>query len=96
MSRARKEQASNGLDNDRLKDLDERYTRLEQELEDAREGMKDILLEMKSAGYDTKLYKKATKIRKIGYEEFTRENDELDLYLHALEVIPAREPEPAY
>ena len=43
-----------------------------------------------------KLYKKAAKIRKIGYDEFRREGDELDLYLRALDVIRAREPELAY
>jgi uncharacterized protein (UPF0335 family) len=96
MPRARKDHTSNGIDSDRLKSLDERFTRLEEELKAIQEGMKDILTEMKSAGYDIKLYKKAVKIRNIGYDEFRREGDELDLYLHALEVIPAREPEPAY
>jgi len=96
MPRARKERTSNGLDSDRLKSLDERYARLANELEEVRQGMKDILLEMKSAGYDTKLYKKAMKIREVGYEEFRREGDELDLYLRALDVIRAREPELAY
>ena len=89
MPRVRKENTSNGIDPDKLRSLDERFTRMEEE-------MKEILTEMKSGGYDTKLYKKARKIRDIGYDEFRREGDELDLYLNAMEVIPAREHEPAY
>ena len=96
MPSARKKNTSNGIDPVKLRSLDERYTRLANELAEVRQGMKDLLLEMKSAGYDTKLYKKAMKIREVGYEEFRRAGDELDLYLHALDVIQAREPEPAY
>ena len=96
MPRARKENTSNGIDPDKLRSLDERYTRMEEEMKAIQEGMKEILTEMKSGGYDTKLYKKARKIRDIGYDEFRREGDELDLYLDAMNVIQAREPEPAY
>lgn len=77
--------------NTEIKNYLDRVERLQSEITDLREDIKDIWLEAKSKGFNTKLLKQVLKIRKHGVDKFQSESDELDLYLHAAGLIVEKE-----
>jgi uncharacterized protein (UPF0335 family) len=91
---AKKQQSNESIDPDDLMPYGDRYERLMEELQAARDAVNDLMTEMKSAGYDTKKFKKAMKVKAIGYEAYEADDQEFHLYLHALGVI--RETEAVY
>ena len=64
----------------------ERLERLDEEKKAINDDFKDVLLEMKSNGFDTKIVKKVLKIRKQDRAERIEEESILDVYLHALGI----------
>jgi uncharacterized protein (UPF0335 family) len=70
--------------------------RLAEEAAIAQQGMKDILLEMKAAGIDTQMYKKAMKIREVGIDVHAEEESILHQYLHAMGVTQPPEQDLTY
>jgi uncharacterized protein (UPF0335 family) len=73
---------------DQLRSIIERIERLEEEKKEVAEQIKEVFLEAKSNGFDTKTLRKVISLRKKALEERQEEEAMLDLYLHALGMIP--------
>ncbi len=65
----------------------ERVERLEEEKRGIADDIKDVMSEMKSRGYDTKIVRRLLGIRKKRKGEFEEENMILETYLAALGMI---------
>ena len=72
---------------DELRLLIERAERLETEKKGIADDIKDVMLEAKSRGYDTKAIKKIMQIRKKKKEEFQEEEAILETYMNALGML---------
>lgn len=79
------------MQNNEVKSYLDRVERLQDEIVGLREDVKDLWLEAKNKGYNTKLLKQVLKIRKAGIEKYTSESDELDIYLSAAGLIVEKE-----
>jgi uncharacterized protein (UPF0335 family) len=79
------------MQNNEVKSYIDRVERLQDEISGLREDVKDLWLEAKNKGYNTKLLKQVLKIRKAGIEKYTSESDELDIYLSAAGLIVEKE-----
>ena len=60
----------------------------EEEKKEVAEQIKEVFAEAKSNGFDTKTLRKVISLRKKALEERQEEEAMLDLYLHALGMIP--------
>jgi len=72
-----------------LKAIVERIERLEIEKKEVAEQIKEVYAEAKGNGFDVKTLRKVVQLRKKPAEERSEEEAMLDLYLHALGMIPA-------
>lgn len=68
----------------RLRLLIERVERLEEEKKGIGDDIKDVYLEMKAVGYDTKIVKQVVKLRKMAPDDRKEMEAILDLYKAAL------------
>ena len=73
---------------DQLRSIIERVERLEDEKKEVAEQIKEVFAEAKANGFDTKTLRKVISLRKKALEERQEEEAMLDLYLHALGMIP--------
>lgn len=73
---------------DQLRSIIERIERLDEEKKEVAEQIKEVFAEAKSNGFDTKTLRKVISLRKKALEERQEEEAMLDLYLHALGMIP--------
>ncbi|MGB0854232.1 MAG: DUF2312 domain-containing protein [Pikeienuella sp.] len=73
---------------DQLRSIIERVERLEEEKKEVAEQIKEVFAEAKANGFDTKTLRKVISLRKKALEERQEEEAMLDLYLHALGMIP--------
>lgn len=71
-----------------LKSIIERIERLEEEKKEVAEQIKEVMAEAKANGFDTKTLRKIISLRKKNAEERQEEEAMLDLYMHALGMIP--------
>ena len=71
-----------------LKSIIERIERLEEEKKAVAEQIKEVYAEAKANGFDTKTLRKVVSLRKRSTEERQEEEALLDLYLHALGMLP--------
>lgn len=69
---------------DELREFIERYERLEQEKKDIAEQQKEVMLEVKGRGYDTKVMRKLIALRKRDPDDISEEEAILEMYAHAL------------
>ena len=69
---------------DRLRLLIERVENLEEEKKGITEDIKDVYIEAKSAGFDTKAMKQIVRLRKKEKAEREAEEAMIDLYKEAL------------
>lgn len=67
----------------------ERIEKLEEEKKAISDDIKDVYVEAKGAGYDTKIIRKIVSIRKQDRDKRNEEEEILDLYLSALGMIDA-------
>ncbi len=67
-----------------LRSIVERVERLEQEKAEVAESIKEVLAEAKGNGFDTKIIRKAVRLRKMDRAKRQEEEALLDLYLSAL------------
>jgi uncharacterized protein (UPF0335 family) len=72
-----------------LKAIVERIERLEEEKKEVAEQIKEVYAEAKGNGFDAKTLRKVVALRKKPAEERSEEEAMLDLYMHALGMIPA-------
>jgi len=69
---------------DRLRLLIERVERLEEEKKGISDDIKDVYLEAKAVGYDTKMMREIIKLRKMKPEDRREKQMILDAYMAAL------------
>lgn len=81
----------NNSANDQLRSIVERIERLNEEKADLAEDIKEVYLEAKANGYDTKTIRRIIALRKQDAEERQEQEALLDLYLFALGMAPAPE-----
>jgi uncharacterized protein (UPF0335 family) len=73
---------------EQLKAIVERIERLEEEKKAIADDIKDVFAEAKANGFDTKILRQVLRIRKQDLAEREEQETVLDLYLHALGMIP--------
>lgn len=77
-----------GIVADRLKSFIERLEHLEIEKIHVQETIKEVFDEARGAGFDVKIMRQILKIRKQDAQEIAEQEELLDLYRHALGMIP--------
>lgn len=78
---------------DQLKAIVERIEKLEEEKAAIAGDIKEVYAEAKANGYDTKTLRKVVGLRKQDSAERQEQEALLDLYLHALGMVPAGDRE---
>lgn len=73
-----------GVAADRLRSIVERVERLEEERKALGNDVKDIYLEAKSAGFDSKVVRQVVRLRKMEPADVEEQETLLDLYRRAL------------
>jgi uncharacterized protein (UPF0335 family) len=73
---------------EQLKAIVERIERLEEEKKSISDDIRDVFAEAKANGFDTKVLRQVIRIRKQDLAERQEQETVLDLYLHALGMIP--------
>ena len=76
---------------DQLRLFIERIERLEEEKKGIADDVRDVYAEAKANGYDTKVLRQVVRLRKQDSAERQETEALLDLYLHALGMIPSGE-----
>ena len=79
---------STAVARDQLRAIIERIERLEEEKKEVAEQVKEVYAEAKANGFDTKTLRKVISLRKKSTEERQEEEALLDLYMHALGMLP--------
>lgn len=69
----------------------ERIERLEEERKTIADDVKDVFAEAKANGFDTAVLRQVIRLRKQDAAERQETEALLDLYMHALGMIPAEE-----
>jgi uncharacterized protein (UPF0335 family) len=77
----------NSLNGGRLKAFVERIEKLTEEKKAIADDIKDVYTEAKGNGFDTKVMRKAVRIRAMNKEKWRKEEETLDLYLAALGLL---------
>jgi len=70
-----------------LRQFIERYERLEAEVKDLKDSQKEIMVEAKGRGYDTKVIRKIVAMRKRNRDDIANENAITEMYMEALGMI---------
>ena len=78
-----------------LKSIVERIERLEEEKKAIAGDIKEVYAEAKGNGFDVKILRKVISLRKKDANEREEEEAVLDLYLSALNMVPAEKAEAA-
>lgn len=79
---------------EQLKSVIDRIERLEEEKKEINDAIKEVYAEAKANGFDTKTLRKIISLRKKRLEERQEEEAMIDLYMHALGMIPDEKPFP--
>jgi len=77
-----------GVARDQLKSVVERIEKLEEEKAAIAGDIKEVYAEAKANGFDTKTLRQVVRLRKQDTAERQEQEALLDLYLHALGMIP--------
>ena len=80
--------ASGGIAAGQLKSIIERIERLEEEKKALADDIRDIYAEAKANGFDAKTLRAVVRLRKQDRAEREEEAALLDVYLHALGMVP--------
>jgi len=78
-----------------LRSFVERIERLEEEKKGIADDIRDVFAEAKGQGFDTKVMRQVIRLRKKDTAERQEEEALLDLYMHALGMVPADTAEAA-
>ncbi len=77
-----------GVARDQLRSIVERVERLEEEKKAIADDIKEVYAEAKANGFDTKTLRTVVRLRKQEAAERQEQEAMLDLYLHALGMVP--------
>jgi uncharacterized protein (UPF0335 family) len=72
---------------DELRQFIERYERLEAEKKDIANSQKEVMIEAKGRGYDTKIMRKVIAMRKRNRDDIANEEAVLEMYMYALGMV---------
>ena len=72
---------------EQLRQIIERYERLEAEKKDIADAQKEVMAEAKGAGYDTAILRKIIALRKKDPADLSEEEALLDTYMRALGML---------
>ncbi len=78
----------NGVARDQLRTIVERVERLEEEKKALADDIREVYAEAKANGFDTKTLRAVVRLRKQEAAERQEQEALLDLYMHALGMIP--------
>lgn len=78
---------AHGLARDQLRAFIERIERLEEEKKTIADDIKDVYVEAKGMGFDTKILKAVIRLRKLDDAERQEQGHLIDTYMHALGMI---------
>ena len=79
---------SPGVARDQLRSIVERVERLEEEKKAIADDIKEVYAEAKANGFDTKTLRTVVRLRKQEAAERQEQEAMLDLYMHALGMVP--------
>jgi len=82
-----------GVARDQLRSIVERVERLEEEKKTIADDIKEVYAEAKANGFDTKTLRTVVRLRKQEAAERQEQEAMLDLYMHALGMVPESNPE---
>nr|ACZ28650.1 hypothetical protein [uncultured organism] len=77
-----------GVAGDHLRSFIERIERLEEEKKTISDDIREVYAEAKGNGFDAKILRQVVRIRKLDKAERMEQEAILDLYLHALGMVP--------
>lgn len=77
-----------GVSGEQLRQLVSKIENLEKEKADIAEYIREAYAEAKANGFDVKVLRKLIQIRKKDAQEVQEEEEVLDLYKHALGMLP--------
>ncbi len=77
-----------GIAREQLRSFVERIERLEEEKKAIADDIRDVYAEAKGNGFNTKTLRQVVRLRKQDRDERMEQEALLDLYLHALGMIP--------
>lgn len=83
-----------GIAAGQLKSIVERIERMEEEKKSVADDIRDIYAEAKANGFDTKTIRAVIRLRKQDRAEREEQEALLDLYLHALGMLPDQDTSP--
>ena len=81
-----------GVAGGQLRSFIERIERLEEEKKALSDDIRDVFAEAKGNGFDTKVMRQVIRLRKKEPAERQEEEAILDLYMHALGMVPGAGP----
>ena len=85
-------EASTGIAQGQLRSIVERIERLEEEKATIAGDIKEVYAEAKANGFDVKILRKVVRLRKVETHEREEEEALIDLYMHALGMVPDPTP----
>ncbi len=80
--------SEHGVAKDQLRSIIDRIERLEEEKKTISDDISEVYAEAKGNGFDAKILRQVVRIRKIDKVERQEQEAILDLYMHALGMIP--------
>jgi len=83
--------ASASFAKEQLRSIVERIERLEEEKQALADDIKEVYAEAKGNGFDTKTLRQVVRLRKQDMAERQEREALLDLYMHALGMVPQAE-----
>ena len=86
-------EASTGIAQGQLRSIVERIERLEEEKATIAGDIKEVYAEAKANGFDVKILRKVVRLRKVETHEREEEEALIDLYMHALGMVPDLTPD---
>jgi uncharacterized protein (UPF0335 family) len=84
-----------GIAGEQLRQYIQKIERLEQEKADLASDIRDAFAEAKGNGFDPKVMRQVIKIRKMDQNERAEQEELLDIYKHALGMLPGGAEEEA-
>lgn len=82
-----------GIEGSHLRQYIEKIEKLEEEKKSIAEDMKEVFAEAKAQGFDTKIMRKVISLRKMDAADREEQDTLLDIYCHALGMIPSPDGE---
>jgi len=80
--------SESGVAGDQIRSLIERIERLEEEKKNISDDIREVYAEAKGNGFDAKILRQLVRIRKQDKAERLEQEAILDLYMHALGMVP--------